>query len=108
MQLFYRTPETNDPGRFVSLMPVDSPPRIRIMAMTPDAGAMLMVQGQVGRTTVVECSSDLVHWTPISTNVMPATVCPTCRSVYVTDAAAKGLVRRFYRVFELPYNTITR
>ena len=108
MQLFYTTPETNDPGRFVSLVPADPPPTIRIMAMTSDAGAMLMVQGQVGRTTVVECSSDLVHWTPISTNVMPATVCPTCPSVYVTDAAAKRLVRRFYRVFELPYDTITR
>ncbi len=108
MQLFYTTPETNDPGRFVSLVPVDPPPRIRIMAMTPDAGAMLTVQGQVGRTTVVECSSDLVHWRPISTNVMPATVCPSCPSVYVTDAAAKRLDRRFDRVFELPYDTITR
>jgi len=102
MQLFYTTTETNDPGRFVSLVPVDPPPRIRIVAVPPDAGAMLRVQGQVGRTTVVECSSDLVQWTPISTNVMPATVCPSCPSVYVTDAAGKGSVRWFYRVFELP------
>ncbi len=102
MQLFYTTPETNDPGRFVSLVPVHRPPKIQVVAVSPDAGPMLLMEGQVGRTTVVECSTDLVHWTPISTNVMPATVCPTCPSVSVTDAAGKGSVRRFYRVFELP------
>jgi len=63
---------------------------------------MLMVQGQATRTNIVEASQDLVRWTPISTNVMPSTVCPTCPFVYVQDTAVPKPDRRFYRVLELP------
>jgi len=72
------------------------------VAMAPDTGALLRVQGHAGRTNVVECSSDLVQWTPISTNVMPVAVYPASPAVDVTDATGVNLVQRFYRACELP------
>lgn len=76
------------------------PPRIRIMSVSPE-GPELFVQGQAGRSVVVEASADLSHWSPIHTNVMPFTLCPICPFVIVTDTAADRL-HRFYRVSEQP------
>jgi hypothetical protein len=77
-------------------------PQISIVSMSVDGGVLLKVQGVAGRTNVIESSSDLVLWTSISTNVMPATVCPTCPSVGVTDRNVQSVGRRFYRAVQLP------
>lgn len=64
-QLLYTTSATNDPGPFVSIVPVNPAPALRIEAVS-SAGVRLSVQGQTKRTgwaVVVECSEDLVHWT---------------------------------------------
>ena len=75
---------------------------IRITGVSSNTGTALYVQGRAGRTNVVEVSADLARWTPISTNVMPFTLCPVCPSVNVTDAAGKSSAHRFYRAIELP------
>jgi len=96
------TASAPDGGSMVSIVPKPALPRIQVAEVMPDAGLKLMVQGKATSTNVVEASPDLVHWTPISTNVMPSTVCPTCPFVYVQDTAAPKPDRRFYRVHELP------
>jgi hypothetical protein len=58
-----------------------------------DTGAMLSVHGSGNRTSVIECSEDLIHWRPISTNIAPCTV---------MDCTSMNAPRRFYRVLELP------
>jgi len=80
------------------LIPV---PRMRITEYSKE-GALLFLQGMAGWTNVIEASTDLVRWTPISTNVMPYTLCPECPYVLFRDAASTNLARRFYRCFEVP------
>ena len=75
------------------------PPKISLTEISNE-GALLYIQGQATRTNVVESSSDLVTWTPISTNVMPATLCPVCPYILFRDTASTNLARRFYRCFE--------
>ena len=79
-----------------------APPRVSLVEFSASHGAVLVVQGQWGRTNVIEVSADLTVWTPISTNVMPLSVCPTCPYVYFSDAASTNSARRFYRAFQLP------
>jgi len=77
------------------------PASMRITEFSED-GVLLFIQGRVGWVDVVEASTDLVSWTPISTNVMPATLCPVCPYILVRDTAATNQTRRFYRCFERP------
>ncbi len=77
-------------------------PRLTVLAVTKDQGTRLMVQGNAGWTDVVEASTNLSQWTPISTNVMDYSLCPICPDVIVEDPAATNLVQRFYRAFEVP------
>jgi hypothetical protein len=99
MSLFYSTPDSSDPGPFVSIVPVGTLPMIEVVDASPDTGTKLVVYGRAGRTHVVECSPDTVSWTAISTNVMPATICP---SVSVKDFSSTSALNRFYRAVELP------
>jgi hypothetical protein len=102
LSVTYTTQETNDPGSFVFIVPQTPPPKIAVWDMWAGTGIGLFVQGQAGRTVVVESSADLIHWTSISTNVMPFTVCPICPFVIVRDEADRNTMRRFYRAFEVP------
>ena len=61
-----------------------------------------VIDGRGGQTNVIEASDDLVTWTPISTNIFPATTCPICPFIDFQDPASTNLVRRFYRSFSLP------
>ena len=93
LQLSYTTSATNDPGPFVSIASMTPAPAIQVDAVRPD-GVALSVRGQAkgtGRTVVVECSEDLIHWTPISTNVVPCAV---------MDVAGASASQRFYRTLE--------
>ncbi|HEY0549960.1 MAG TPA: BACON domain-containing carbohydrate-binding protein, partial [Verrucomicrobiae bacterium] len=67
-------------------------PRIQFMGRTGN-GAILSVQGEQGKMYVVECSEDLIHWIPISTNSAPSTV---------TDTPVGNAPRRFYRTVQIP------
>ena len=76
-------------------------PTLRITEFSKD-GALLFIQGNSGWTDVIEASTDSVAWTPISTNLMPNTLCPVCPYILFRDAASTNLARRFYRCFEIP------
>jgi len=65
-------------------------------------GALLFVKGEAGRTNVIEASTDLLRWTPLSTNVIPNALYPECSCILFRDAASTKLPRRFYRCFEVP------
>lgn len=54
-------------------------------------GFKLQFSGPIGSNLVIEATSDMVHWSPISTNVL------TSGSVTYTDVVAKTLSGRFYR-----------
>ncbi len=88
-------------GRLVSIVRERVLPRIQTTVKLSNVAGRLMMQGHPGRTNVVEASPDLIHWTPISTNVMPPIVCPSCPLVYVQDSADPTATSRFYRAFEL-------
>jgi hypothetical protein len=77
------------------------PPRIQITEFSKE-GALLFIQGRAGWTDVVQGSSDLMNWTSIATNTMPATKCPQCPFVTVRDSASTNLAHRFYCCFEMP------
>ena len=64
-------------------------------------GLSLMIQGQAGQTNVLEASTDLFTWTPLSTNVLPSTDCPICPFISFQDTAATNMDRRFYRSVEI-------
>ena len=76
-------------------------PKLSITEFSKE-GALLFVQGRAGWTNVIEASTDLAAWTPISTNLMPATLCPVCPYILYRDTASTNLARRFYRCFEIP------
>ncbi len=76
-------------------------PNLKITEFTKE-GALLFIQGNAGWTNVVEASTNSVSWAPISTNVMPYTLCPICPYILFRDAASTNLPRRFYRCFEIP------
>jgi hypothetical protein len=97
MSLSYSTTETNDPGSFVSIVPAGPLPMARMMGAPDEQGVDIMVYGRPGRTHIVECSTDIVTWTAISTRVMPP-----AGSITVKDASATKEGSRFYRVVELP------
>lgn len=54
-------------------------------------GFRLQYNAPVGSNVVIEATSDLSHWSPISTNVA------TTGSVTYTDTVAKVVSSRFYR-----------
>ena len=59
-----------------------------------------MIQGQAGWTDVIEASSDLRNWTPVSTNVMDFSLCPICPFAVFEDPESTKLTSRFYRAYE--------
>jgi hypothetical protein len=85
----------------VRAVPPARPPTLKITGLST-GGGVLFIQGQAGRTNIIEASSDLVAWTKVGTNVMVATLCPICPFVIFEDSTATNLSRRFYRVLELP------
>ena len=75
-------------------------PRLTIQGFSKDRGTQIMVQGNAGWTDVIEASTDLVTWIPMSTNFMDFSLCPQCPFVLFEDAASTNLNHRFYRAFE--------
>lgn len=65
-------------------------------SMTPPGAFQLKVKGEPGGTYQIEASSDLLHWTPISTNLLTSDV------LIFNDPQAGGSVQRFYRALRRP------
>ena len=79
-----------------SSQPLLSPPR----AATNGIIQFRVFNGRPGETNVLEASTDLMTWIPISTNVFPATTCATCPFIDLVESP--NLTRRFYRSVRLP------
>jgi len=77
------------------------PPRLTILGASVESGARLFLQGHAGQTNVIEASTDLVSWVPVSTNVMDYSLCPICPYVIFEDPATTNYPVRFYRAFEI-------
>jgi hypothetical protein len=60
------------------------------MGLTP-SGFTFQLSGPAGFTYVIQASTDLVNWVPISTNAAPT------GSISFTDTAAKNFAFRYYR-----------
>jgi hypothetical protein len=76
-------------------------PKLAITDISKE-GPLLLIQGQAGQTNVIEASSDLRAWIPLSTNVMPNTTCPACPFISFRDNSATNVPTRFYRTLILP------
>jgi hypothetical protein len=75
-------------------------PKLSVTDFTDNVPS-IMIQGQTGQTNVLEASTDLSTWVPLSTNVMPNTDCPICPFILFRDTAATNLANRFYRSVEI-------
>jgi len=65
-------------------------PQLQLLGQTV-TNTTLFVQGTQGKMYVVECSEDLIHWTPIVTNASASSA---------TDVLTGNAPRRFYRTVE--------
>jgi hypothetical protein len=78
-------------------------PRLSVPRVSTNGSIALTVcDGQAGQTNVIEASSELVNWDPISTNVFPPTLCPTCPFINFEDSASTNFPRRYYRCYTVP------
>jgi hypothetical protein len=75
-------------------------PKLSVLEFSKDHAARIMVQGNAGWTDVIESSTDLAVWTPVSTNIMDFSLCPICPFIIFEDTASTNLARRFYRASE--------
>src|SRR4029077_16470123 len=77
-----------------------APPSLTVLEAS-DSGARLFLQGHAGQTNIIEASTDLVSWVPVSTNVMDYSLCPVCPYVIFEDPERTNFPARFYRAFEI-------
>jgi hypothetical protein len=61
----------------------------------PAGQFQLRVKGEAGGNYCIEASTNLLQWTPISTNVL------TSGTLFFNDPMASGRVQRFYRALRL-------
>ncbi len=73
---------------------IAAPPALAAVSPKPKAGSfVLQLSGLSGQSYWVETSTNLVNWTPVSTNTL------TSASVNVTNPASAGSNRQFWRVY---------
>ena len=80
--------------------PTNAPPRLGPPVLKNGNIQLMIFNGRWGQTNIVEMSTDLVRWTPVSTNVFPATLCPICPFIVFQDSLTNS-ARRFYRARNL-------
>jgi hypothetical protein len=79
-----------DPGRAAAIIVDNDRPR-PVTGMLPDRCFHFMKPGRNGTWFRIECSTDMVHWTPLGTN------CVTDGALHFVDLDTDGLPTRFYR-----------
>jgi hypothetical protein len=90
----YQVVVTNSLGSASSAkvaLTISNPPTVQALGASP-SGFALQLPVPVGRTFVIEASTNLINWTPIYTNVSLS------GSVTFTDAASANYGQRYYRV----------
>jgi hypothetical protein len=78
----------------------NAPPRLGPPMLKNGKIQLMIFNGRWGQTNIVEVSTDLVRWTPVSTNIFPATLCPICPFIVFQDSVTNS-ARRFYRARNL-------
>ncbi|MBM3858533.1 MAG: alpha-L-arabinofuranosidase [Verrucomicrobia bacterium] len=73
-----------------------NPPRLSLLPMQTNGLAQIRILGQPGLRCVIQVSSNLVSWTPVTTNTL------TGDSLDWPDPGSAGLKMRFYRAQWLP------
>jgi len=77
------------------------PPRLGPPTLLKNGNIRFLIyNGSWGQTNIVEASTDLVRWIPVSTNVFPPTLCITCPFIVFQDSVTNS-IRRFYRARNL-------
>jgi len=85
------TLQTVVPGQSVTLFVLGASPALRLTAGAPrtDGQFGFSVGGQIGQNFIIQSSPDLVHWSPVSTNILAST-----NATYLLPAATRA---QFYR-----------
>jgi hypothetical protein len=78
----------------------NDPPRLSPPVIKNGKIQLFIFNGRWGQTNIVEMSTDLARWTPVSTNVFPATLCPMCPFIIFQDSLTNS-AQRFYRARNL-------
>jgi hypothetical protein len=76
-------------------------PKLTVVEPAADGATRIMVQGRSGWTDIIEASSDLASWRPVSTNYMDFSLCPICPFGVFEDRESTNLTSRFYRAYEI-------
>jgi hypothetical protein len=96
-EIFGVTPLLGDAGNATDLGDLFSCFGFSSVVQLPGGGMQLTAAGVIpGRTNLVQASSDLATWMPISTNVIGT------NTFTVTDGTATNFNLRFYRLVQLP------
>jgi HYR domain len=77
----------------IDLQMVAGAPRLTSVTVLPGAGVAIGIEGELGRSYVVEGSADLMNWEPI------AVVENSNGTLQLIDRQAKTFEQRFYRVW---------
>jgi len=78
-------------------------PRLSIPQLSPDGHVRVAGSGAAREATgVIEASTDLVHWTAVSTNFFVPALCLDCPLIDFEDRESPILTRRFYRAVLAP------
>ena len=72
-------------------------PELSDVQMGADGRFSFQLTGTPLKTFVIQASTDLAAWTPISTNSLPSGGAAT-----ITDSQAASSLRRYYRALQLP------
>jgi hypothetical protein len=72
---------------------VQVPPAVSQVGRNPNGSFTLQLSGMSNSNYIVQVSSDLINWTPLVTNTLPAS-----GTTQVTDTNAATQVQRFYRL----------
>jgi hypothetical protein len=74
----------------------EAPPTLSAPTLRSDGHFQLTLEGVRRMGHVIEGSSDLAHWIPISTNT------PSASATIILDPANGGMPYRFYRAVRCP------
>jgi hypothetical protein len=79
-----------------ALFTLRSYPAFKSVTFATNGAAQLLFSGEAGKTYILQVSTNLLQWTPLSTNV------PTTDAFTFLDPSATNHATRFYRAIELP------
>ena len=86
------SPPSSHTTRFTIVVTAPEGPKMGCLFL-PNGEFELTLHGEIGRIHLIQASTDLVVWEPV-TNVLS-----TATTLQIVDPAANSMKQRFYRVF---------